>query len=121
MAELFGKEAKKLVRALEYIYLAATYTAAYLAVRAQTMNISTYLDLFRERTYQANLLASKLAKDIRRDGRISHAVITTWQISFDQIRKTTPNSAEVLLLMAMFDRQAMSEPIVSDGRRELQF
>jgi tetratricopeptide (TPR) repeat protein len=58
---------------------------------------------------------------MRRDGSVSDAVITTWQISFEQIRKTMPEAAELLSLMAMFDRQDILESILYDGRSRLQF
>ncbi|OBT54443.1 hypothetical protein VE04_05486 [Pseudogymnoascus sp. 24MN13] len=38
------------------------------------------------------------------DSRVSDAIITTWQISFEQIRKKRPEAIELLLLMTMFDR-----------------
>ncbi|RDL35195.1 uncharacterized protein BP5553_07126 [Venustampulla echinocandica] len=58
---------------------------------------------------------------MRRDGSVSDAVITTWQISFEQIRKTRPAAAELLLLMAMFDRQGIPESILYAGRDRIQF
>ena len=114
-------DARTLVQALGYIPLAITHAAAYLAVR-ERLNVSSYLQLFREsEENQTHLLSSPGARDLRRDASVSHAIITTWQISFDQIRQTTPEAAELLSLMAMFDRQSIPESIVSDGRRTLQF
>ncbi|KAL6886868.1 hypothetical protein GGI43DRAFT_426205 [Trichoderma evansii] len=59
--------------------------------------------------------------DMRRDGSVSDAVITTWQISFEQIQKMRPEAAELLSLMAMFDRQGIPGNILYDGRDRLQF
>lgn len=121
--EAFEVDAKTLIRILEYIPLAITHAAAYIAVRAQT--ISTYLELFREsEENQAHLLSSQGAivmRDMRRDGSVSSAVITTWQISFEQIRKMSPEATELLSLMAMFDRQGIPESILYDSRNKLQF
>ncbi|OBT66186.1 hypothetical protein VE03_05134 [Pseudogymnoascus sp. 23342-1-I1] len=122
VTKAFEDDAKTLVQTLEYIPLAITHAAAYLAVRAETITVSTYLELFREsEENQAHLLSSREARDMRRDGSVSDAVITTWQISFEQIRKTRPEAAELLSLMAMFDRQGIPESILYDGRGRLQF
>ena len=122
VAEAFGEDAKTLVRTLEYIPLAVSHAAVYLTVRAQTMDISRYLLLFHEsKENQAKLLSHEDFRDMRRDHSLSHDPISTWQISFEQIRKTTPDAAELLSLMAMFDRQAIPEAIVSDDRRNQQF
>ncbi len=91
-------------------------------MRAQTITVSTYLELFREsEENQAHLLSSQEARDMRRDGSVSDAVIITWPISFEQIRETRPEAAELLSLMAMFDRQWVPESILYDARGRLQF
>jgi hypothetical protein len=48
VGKAFENDAKTLVQTLEYIPLAITHAAAYLVVRAQTITVSTYLELFRE-------------------------------------------------------------------------
>jgi hypothetical protein len=86
-------DAKALVQALERIPLAITHAAAYIKTRAGTATISTYLELFREsEANQVHLLSKKELKDIRRDHSIWHAVIATWQISFEYIQKTAPSA-----------------------------
>ncbi|KFY04526.1 hypothetical protein O988_00716 [Pseudogymnoascus sp. VKM F-3808] len=116
----FVNDAKTLVKRLGYIPLAITHAAAYIEVRTQT--ITTYLELFREsEENQAHLLSDREVRDMRRDGSGSSAVITTWQISFEQIRKTKPDAAELLSLMAMFDRQGIPESILLNGQNRLQF
>ena len=122
VGKAFEDDAKTLVRILGYIPLAITHAAAYIAMRAQTITVSTYLKLFREsEENQAHLLSSQEERDIRRDGSVSSAVITTWQISFEQIQKMRPESAELLSLMAMFDRQGIPVSILYDSRSRLQF
>ncbi|OBT51626.1 hypothetical protein VE04_08927 [Pseudogymnoascus sp. 24MN13] len=122
VSKAFEDDAKTLIQILEYIPLAITHAAAYIAVRAQTITVSTYLELFREsEENQAHLLSSQESRDMRRDGSISSAVVTTWQISFEQIQKMRPESAELLSLMAMFDRQGIPESILYDGKSRLQF
>src|SRR5208282_6432389 len=49
-----------------------------------------------------------------RDLEIPNAVATSWMISFDQIRRDLPRAAEILSLMAFFDRQAIPESLLKD-------
>jgi tetratricopeptide (TPR) repeat protein len=112
---------KELAKALEGIPLAITHAAAYIRSRPR-VTVSKYLSLFQEsEANQASLLNNNETKDLRRDHSIRHAVITTWQISFDQIQRTKTEAAELLSLMAMFDRQGIPESILQDGRDRLQF
>jgi tetratricopeptide (TPR) repeat protein len=120
IGKAFENDAKTLVKRLGYIPLAITQAAAYIEVRAQT--ITTYLKLFCEsEENQAHLLSNQEVRDMRRDGSVSSAVITTWQMSFKQIQKTKPEAAELLSLMAMFDRQGIPESILLNGGHRLQF
>jgi tetratricopeptide (TPR) repeat protein len=115
-------DARALVQTLECIPLAVTHAAAYIAVRQQRITISAYLELFREsEENQAHLLNIQETRDLRRDHSVPDAVITTWQISFEQIRKTSPEAAALLSLMTMFDRQGIPEHLLYDGRSRLQF
>ncbi|KAH7385972.1 hypothetical protein BKA66DRAFT_490292 [Pyrenochaeta sp. MPI-SDFR-AT-0127] len=115
-------DARMLIEALEGIPLAVTHAAAYIAVNEPRMNISTYLALFREsEENQASLLNSEEARDIRRDASVTSAVITSWQISFEQIQTTKPTAAELLSLMTMFDRQGIPEFVLYNGKTRLQF
>ncbi|KAF1344366.1 hypothetical protein EJ07DRAFT_85131, partial [Lizonia empirigonia] len=100
-------DARALVKTLEGIPLAVTHAAAYITANEPMVDIAAYLELFREsEENQAHLLNDK-ARDIRRDASVSSAVITTWQLSFEQIRKTRPEAADLLSLMTMFDRQGV--------------
>jgi tetratricopeptide (TPR) repeat protein len=120
VGKTFEDDSKILVKRLGYIPLAITHAASYMEVRDQT--VTTYLELFREsEENKAHLLSNQEIRDIRRDSSGSSAVITTWHISFEQIQKTKPEAAELLSLMAMFDRQGIPESILYDGRDKLQF
>ena len=115
-------EAKALVQALECIPLAITHAAAYVRMREPRITISTYLQLFRESAAnQTNLLSNEDVRDLRRDHSIRHAVITTWQISFNQIRKTRSAATDLLALISMFDRQGIPEYLLHDNTNRLQF
>ncbi|KUJ20833.1 uncharacterized protein LY89DRAFT_455947, partial [Mollisia scopiformis] len=112
---------KELAQALEGIPLAITHAAAYIRSRPR-VTVSTYLRLFREsEVNQASLLTNNEMKDLRRDHSIRHAVITTWQISFDQIQRTKTEAADLLALMSMFDRQGIPERLLLNNMDQLQF
>ncbi len=119
--EASRKDASALVRVLEYIPLAISHAAAYIQSRPR-MAISLYLRLFQESTAnQASLLNNNDAKDLRRDYSIRHPVITTWQMTFDQLRRTRPAAADLLALLSMFDRQGIPECLLHGDDDQLQF
>jgi hypothetical protein len=92
-----GEDEKALVRALEYIPLAITQAGSYIANRLSRVTVSRYLQLFRDsESNQTHLLQREDAKDLRRDPSIRHAVITTWQLSFEQIRRNLPAATDLL-------------------------
>ncbi|KAJ5154819.1 uncharacterized protein N7500_010258 [Penicillium coprophilum] len=104
---------KALVQALEFIPLAITQAGSYIANRSPRVTVSRYLQLFCEsESNQTHLLQHEDAKDLRRDPSIRHAVITTWQLSFEQIRHDRPAATDLLALMSMFDRQGIPEDML---------
>jgi tetratricopeptide (TPR) repeat protein len=114
-------DARELVQVLEGIPLAITHAASYIRNR-QRITISVYVKLFREsEANRASLLNNGDAKDLRRDHSIRHPVITTWQITFEQIRRTAPAATDLLALMSMFDRQGIPECLLHHGADRLQF
>jgi tetratricopeptide (TPR) repeat protein len=114
-------DALELVQALEYIPLAIIQAGAYIATRASRFTISRYLDLFRKSEVNQIKLLNTEAKDSQRDYSIQHAVIKTWQISFEQIRSTTPEAVDVLALMSMFDRYEIPETLLKGDMDDLEF
>jgi tetratricopeptide (TPR) repeat protein len=117
-----GEDEKALVQALEYIPLAITQAGSYIANRSSRVAVSRYLQLFREsESNQTHLLQHEDAKDLRRDPSIRYAVITTWQLSFEQIRQEQPAATDLLALMSMFDRQGIPEGLVRADGDGLQF
>ncbi|KAF1812000.1 hypothetical protein P152DRAFT_507770 [Eremomyces bilateralis CBS 781.70] len=100
-----------LLRALDYIPLAITQAAAYINRRAR-MTISKYLDEFRRNNNKRENLLNWDIDDIRRDDSASNSVVTTWQISFERIRKERPSAADLLSLMSFFNPQGIPESIL---------
>jgi tetratricopeptide (TPR) repeat protein len=116
------EDERSLVQALEYIPLAITQAGSYIANRSPRVTVSRYLQLFREsESNQTHLLQHEDAKDLRRDPSIRYAVITTWQLSFEQIRHERPAATELLALMSMFDRQGIPEDLVRGNGDGLQY
>ncbi|CRG92827.1 hypothetical protein PISL3812_09898 [Talaromyces islandicus] len=116
------EDARLLVQALECIPLAITQAGAYISNRSPRMSVSAYLGLFqRSESNQEHLLNYNDAHDLRRDRSIRHPVITTWQISFNQIRRISPKATDLLALMSVFDRQGIPEELVSEGMDQLEF
>jgi hypothetical protein len=101
-----------LLQTLDYMPLAITQAAAYINQRAPRITVSKYLhDLLRSDKDRASLLKKDVG-DTRRDGRASNSIITTWQISFEHIRKEWPSAAQLLSLMSFFDRQGIPEALL---------
>ncbi|KAJ5348541.1 uncharacterized protein N7506_001794 [Penicillium brevicompactum] len=118
-----GEDEKALVQALEYIPLAITQAGSYIANRSPLITVSTYLRLFHEsESKRTRLLQNEDSTDLRRDPSIRYAVITTWQISFEQICQERPAATDLLALMSMFDRQGIPEDLVRESEQdELDF
>ncbi|GES66729.1 hypothetical protein ATETN484_0017002200 [Aspergillus terreus] len=116
------EDEKTLVKELEFIPLAITQAGSYIANRSPRITVSKYLQLFNEsETNRTHLLNHVDAKDLRRDPSIRHSIITTWQLSFEQIRRDQPPAADLLSLMSMFDRQGIPEDLARENQDTLQF
>jgi tetratricopeptide (TPR) repeat protein len=115
-------DATTLVKALDGIPLAITQACAYIRTNATRFTVSSYLELFLESEMnQAHLLQNADIGDVRRDPSVRNAVLTTWQILFEQIRKSTPAAAELLSFMCVLDRQGIPEFLLHDGTNRLDF
>jgi hypothetical protein len=115
-------EATLLVKALECIPLAITQAGSHITNRSSRIYVSTYSELFRQsESNQERLLKYDNAKDLWRDESIRHPVITTWQISFDQIHQIPQAATDLLALMSMFNRQGIPEDLINQGMDQLDF
>ncbi|KAF2175506.1 TPR-like protein [Zopfia rhizophila CBS 207.26] len=106
--------AVELTHALDYMPLAITQAAAYIAQRAPHMTVLRYLDEIRKSDRARARLLKKDVGDSRRDGRASNSIIATWEISFEHIRREMPTAARLLSLMGLFDRQGIPESLLRD-------
>ncbi|OBU01690.1 hypothetical protein VE01_00202 [Pseudogymnoascus verrucosus] len=99
----------ELVKELDYLPLAITQAASYISAKAIRMSVSKYLMLYRQNEQSQTRLLDEESGDLRRAPGVHNSVIRTWQISFDQIKRSKPQAAELLSLMAMLDRQGIPE------------
>lgn len=108
------EEAEALIAALDHMPLALTQAAAFIN-RTPRMSISRYLT---EVDHDPASLSSKYLVDNRRDPNASNSIMTTWQISFDYIRKRSSAAARLLSLMSMFDRQGIPKSLLVNEYQE---
>ena len=69
----------------------------------------------------AAVLHTTDVRDLRRDHSSQHAVTATWQISFEQIRKSRPEASDLLALMCIFDKQEIPGNLLHRNMGQLQF
>ena len=58
---------------------------------------------------------------MRRDADVHHAVIATWQVSFDQILRENGFAANLLSLMGIMNRQGIPKSLLLDKSDPLEF
>ena len=116
-ANYSSPETSELLKALQYLPLAIAQAGAYIS--EEDITIKDYLRLL-----QTNIDAKDLIEqnyyDPARDRDIQNAIFPTWKVSFDQIRKRKPRSAEILSLMAVLDRQSIAKTLLqNDDERKV--
>ncbi|KAH6995530.1 P-loop containing nucleoside triphosphate hydrolase protein [Ilyonectria sp. MPI-CAGE-AT-0026] len=111
--------APDLLRALDHIPLAITQAAAYINRRAPRISVKAYLDAFRESDKKKGSLLNSDAGDLRRDETVSNSVVTTWQVTLDQIRRERPSAANLLSFMSFFNPQGIPEFALRDYKDDL--
>ncbi|MCJ1378166.1 hypothetical protein MMC17_001262 [Xylographa soralifera] len=92
-----------LIELLERLPLAITQAAAYISMRRMMMTIAKYVAYVRR---NEEILLEDMG-DLRRDPSVPNSVLLTWQMSFDQIKKSHPQAAELLSLASVLDRQGI--------------
>lgn len=108
--ELSDEDADELTDALEYLPLTITQAAAYLKEIGES--VSDYLQLLRAGRSDIPEILEESIDDPGRDREASNSVFLTWRISFDQILRQNPRAADILSLMALFDRHAISQKLL---------
>jgi tetratricopeptide (TPR) repeat protein len=106
------QDLEELANLLEYMPLAIVQAAAYIQQKRERYSIRRYIDAFKKSEQQQTGLLKHEAGELRRDEDAKNSIITTWQISFDDIREKWPMSADLLSLMSYFDRQGIPEAVL---------
>ncbi|KAM0562365.1 hypothetical protein ACHAPJ_002055 [Fusarium lateritium] len=102
-----------LLEALDYLPLAISQAAAYIRRNRPVMSVTKYLSVLKNsNTRLANILEKEMP-DLRRDDSASYSVITTWQITFNQIRRERQSAADLLSFMSFFDTQGIPESLLT--------
>ena len=114
------EEASELVGELENLPLAISQACAYIKTVSH-ISIPKYLGIFRRSNEDQAALLNKDKGDLRRDRGVPNAVITSWELSFDQIRDKAPRSADLLSLMSYFNRQAIPQSLIQEDVDEISF
>ena len=111
-ASYVEKHATSLARELEYMPLALSQAASYIFQGAPRMTIAKYLQYLEKGDHIRAKMLNKASGDSRRDATASNSVLSTWQISFEFIRRERPSSARLLSLMSQFDRHGIPEQLL---------
>lgn len=109
-----------LLHELEYLPLAITQAASFIS--ENSISVAKYVRMLQDDDSEKAALLDRGIPDLRRDSQASNSVLQTWKLSFDQIRKQQPRAAEMLSLMAFFDRQSIPKCLLQfDKERESEF
>lgn len=114
------EEASELVAELERVPLAISQASAYIKAVSQ-VSISIYLKKFRRSNEDQATLLNKGKGDLRRDPAVPNAVITSWELSFRQIREKSPGSALLLSLMSYINRQGIPQFLLQRDDDDVAF
>ncbi|KAF2030383.1 TPR-like protein [Setomelanomma holmii] len=114
------ESAVELLQALDCIPLAVSQAAAYINRRAR-MTAARYLDEYWKNDKKRESLLNWDADELHRDMSASNSVVTTWQMSFEQIQRERRSAAELLSLMSFSNPQGIPESTLrtySTGKAE---
>ncbi|KAJ5157885.1 uncharacterized protein N7482_008985 [Penicillium canariense] len=109
------QEALLLIEALDFMPLAIVQATTYIRSRAPRCSVAQYLIQLQKSDNRKIRLLGYDADPLYRDWEASNSILTTWQISFNHIRKIRPSAADLLSLMSFFDRQGIAENLLQDS------
>ncbi|KAJ0417074.1 P-loop containing nucleoside triphosphate hydrolase protein [Aspergillus carlsbadensis] len=107
-----SQESQQLVEELEYMPLAIVQAASYIRERGNRYSVAQYLRDFQKSDREAINLLKKEVDHLDRDWEAKNSIFTTWQISFNYLRRERPSATELLSLMSFFDRQGIPEDLL---------
>ena len=99
---------------LENLPLALAQAAAF--IRENSISVEEYVQqLDRGDDHLAELLCQPF-EEVGRDSEVPNAVITTWMLSFNQIRAQCSLASDMLSLMGYFDRQRIPKTFLQNRK-----
>ncbi|KAJ0413210.1 hypothetical protein BJY00DRAFT_320018 [Aspergillus carlsbadensis] len=107
-----SQESQQLVEELECMPLAVVHAASYIRERGNRYSVPQYLRDFQKSDREATNLLKKEIGHLDRDWEAKNSIFTTWQISFDYLRREKPSAAELLSVMSFCDRQGIPEDLL---------
>jgi hypothetical protein len=118
--ECMEETALELLKSLEYMPLAITQAAAYINHGAPRITVSKYLSNFNKGTQHVMNLLGQDQQDFRRNGDSKNAMLTTLQVSFDQILEARHSAAELLSLFGYYDRHLVPGSLLRTKKVNVQ-
>lgn len=98
-----------LLDALDQLPLAIVGAAAFM-IETQTFPFE-YWEIFQESDKRRKALLSEEFCDICREVDMTESILSTYFITFEQIKEQNPKGADLLRLIAFFDRQKIPEEL----------
>lgn len=96
-----------LVNALDCLPLAIRQTAAYIKNCGPFMTLRDYLELMKSTvTEELELLEQEFDDDSRVIG-VPNALLRSWQMNFEQIKKQSTSAADMVCIFGVLDREAV--------------
>jgi nucleoside phosphorylase len=106
-------EARELVQLLDCMPLAISQAAAYINRPATRTSVRGYADKLRNQDEKT--LLKDGYEELGRYGGASNAILTTWTVTLDQIKRERPTAADLLCLMSFFSPQSIPERVLRTG------
>ena len=101
-------EITSLLEALDHLPLAVSQAAAFIVENG--ISLIDYTNALHGE--DAEEFLHEELDDSRRDEESVNSVCRTWKLSYDQIKLQKPGAAELLCLLAMFDRQSIPKSLL---------
>ena len=101
---------------LENLPLAIAQAASFM--RENTMSVEGYLQQLASSDDHLTELLIQPFEEIGRDSEIPNAVMSTWILSFEQIRKQCSLASDMLSLMSYFDRQRIPKAFLKHKKNQ---
>jgi hypothetical protein len=101
------EDCEALAVALDFMPLAISQAAAYIQQRGTLSSVKQYLAKLDKKDQSKRSILDENFKDHRRDPEAHSAIMATWQISFEHLRRERQSATDLLSLMCFCDRQAI--------------